>query len=953
MKNSELEKMLLNPELFEINRLKPRSFINSNNRKLDLNGKFEFEFYGNLKNRNENLHLTNFDGFADNITVPSNIELEGYGQIQYVNTQYPWDGVENVKIGEMPTEINYGFAYKKSFTVKNMSEKMILCFEGVESAFNVWINEQYIGYGKDAYTTSEFDITKYLIEGENTIVIDVYKYSATSFLDDQDFWRLSGIFRSLYITYESNLINDFEISYDLDVENKNAVVNIEFEKNEKENVLIEVYDSNKCKMYTTNSTDKTIKFNLSNLKLWSAEVPYLYTFVFKCEQQNIEKKIGFRKIEIVDNQMLINGKKLIFKGINRHEFDTNLGRAIGVTEIIKDLNLLKKANFNAIRTSHYPNNIAFYDLCDEYGFYVIDEANLETHGTWSVCDVVEKNKDLILPNDNDLYYPAIKDRVSNMIERDKNCTSVIIWSLGNECFGGKKLYELHKFVEARDSKRLCHYEGISWDRRFPLTSHIESQMYTHSSVIQKSIDDNEFAKPIILCEFSHAMGNSNGNFHEYIDLEKNNPQYHGGFIWEYMDQAINVDGKLKFGGDFGEFPNDYNFICDGITNANREETDELLYIKNLFSPIEVEDCGDSFVITNKNNFKDYHNLKININKSSEESMYSIESFTIDLAVDESYIIKKDYCGYINIILEEDGNEIKSFGYQKDINNIEKQIETTNLRFVDGNLNFGLHSDQFSVMFSKVHGNLSQIKYEETLIFKDTTNTITPNFWRAPTNNDIGAEKHLEFSKLHSISYFYKSEIKYYEYKNNQLIVDVEFSSPSFTEYKSTIQYIVDNNGNIKVKLTTKGLNEVFNFGIKAELHDDFTSYIYLGNGPYNSYSDRCEGMSKAYFEEEIDNSGEYLFPQESKNKTNVDYLKINGLSGTFKIVTDKAEFSLKCNTDNDYTYKTHNWELSNDTRFLRLNKNQTGVAGDDSWGSWVKSEYKCFVENDFMFEIKR
>lgn len=953
MTNIELEKILSNPEIYQVNRMAPRSYRVSNERKINLDGKFEFEFYGKLNNRNENLHLNSHNGFSSQITVPSNVELEGFGQIQYVNTQYPWDGVEDVKIGEMPKEINYGFAYKKTFTVSDLSQKMVLCFEGVESAFNVWINEQYVGYGKDAYTTSEFDITDFLKEGENTIVVDVYKYSATSHLDDQDFWRLSGIFRSVYITYEESLINDFEITYDLNLDTKSAEVTIEFDKAENVEVNINVLDKNLSSISNTNSKDKVIKFQLDNLSYWSAEVPYLYTIKIKCGKLEIEKKIGFRKIEIVDNQILINGKKLVFNGINRHEFDTNLGRAIGVAEIKKDLELLKNANFNSIRTSHYPNNIRFYDLCDEIGFYVIDEANLETHGTWSVCDVVEKDESLILPNDNDLYYPAVKDRITNMIERDKNCTSVIIWSLGNECFGGKKLYELHKYVEARDTKRLCHYEGISWDRRYPLTSHIESQMYTHSSVIQKSIDDQEFAKPIILCEFSHAMGNSNGNFHQYIELEKNNPQYHGGFIWEYMDQAINVDGELKFGGDFGEFPNDYNFICDGLTNALREQTDELLYVKNMFSPIEVNESVDSIKITNKNNFKNYNGLKIEINKGEEDDCINLETYVIDLAVDKTHTIPKKYNGFISIVIKENENEIKSFGYEQNTVVDEITLETTNLRFVDGNLNFGLHSDQFSVMFSKVHNNLSQIKYNDTLVFKDTTNTITPNFWRAPTNNDIGAGKDLEFSKLHNVSYFYQSEIKYYEYKDKQLIVDVEFRSPSFPEYSSTIRYKVDNDGNIKVKLTTNGINEVFNFGIKAELHDDFTAYTYLGNGPYNSYVDRCEGMYKTYFSEAIDNSGEYLFPQECRNKTNVDYIKVTGTTGTFKIIADNAEFSIKCNTDNDYTYKTHSSELANDTKFLRLNKNQTGVAGDDSWGSWVKSEYKCYIENDFTFEIKR
>lgn len=954
MTNYELKKLLDNPEIIHINRLNPRSYRNDKfNSKTRLNGNYDFYFYGNLKNRKDD-YSQYLENEKKEISVPSNIELHGFGDLQYVNTQYPWDGIEDVSLSQAPQITNYGYVYKRMFNFsKQINEtRQVLTFEGVESCFIVTLNGHFIGYAKDSFTTSEFDITNFVLDGENELIVEVFKYSATSFLDDQDFWRLSGIFRDVYIVSEfENQIIDFKITYDLNLNGNHVVGNVDFIKNADFPINLEIYNEYNQLVFGNEGEDNCA-FELNGVSLWSAEIPTLYIFkFFSNEQQLLEKRVGFRKIEINNNIMLFNGKKINIKGINRHEFDSQKGRAITFDDIRKDLELLKESNFNAIRTSHYPNNTNFYDLCDEIGFYVMDEANLETHGTWSVCDVVEKDFNKILPNENKIYYEAVKDRIINMYERDKNSTSVIFWSLGNESFGGKTLLEMNNLLIELDSSRLCHYEGTTWDRRFDATSQIESQMYTHSEVVQKQIDDKVFNKPFILCEFSHSMGNSNGDYHHYLDLERNNQQYNGGFIWEYMDQSIIFNNKEYYGGDFGDYPNDYNFICDGLVGAKRKITNELMYIKNLLSPITVLKKDGILHIKNDNLFKAFLDLAINTYEVTVNNDRLVNSKTIKLDCGESVEIEI-FSGstYVEIINE---NEvIKSFNVSSEKFLIQEKADEV-VTFVDGNLNFGLHSENFSVMFSKVHNNIAQIKYNDEYLFSDSTNTITPNFWRAPTNNDIGAGKNVEFSKLHNISYFYTSEIKDYKYNDGELKVVVEFKNPNFNDYCSHITYIVNSAGSVKVTMNTEGLNEVFNYGIKASLNSGIKSYKYLGNGPFDSYIDRKEDMVKKYHNIEIDRQLQYIYPQEYGNKTQVDYAEFVVNKSKFKLAFSDYELSVKNISDNSLTYATHNWSLNPEVPFLRINNIQAGVAGDDSWGSWAKAEYRAFVNKSFEFTIYR
>lgn len=927
MKTNELIKILDDPNIFEINRVTPSSTFATCGEEISLDGTWGFKFFDQVENRDENFHVNEItDEFID---IPSNIELKGYGLIHYVNTQYPWDGNEDVKVGKSPWKINYCSQFTKTVYIESAGQ-YIIDFHGVESAFNVWVNGQHVGYATDSFTTNSFDISSYLNKGDNIIAVEVYKYSASSWLNDQDFWRLSGIFRSVKIRpINDQTIFDISIDYDLDILNSTAVVDITFVKKSEFNIDLEVeFDGkivHKC------SSNSNMSFNLANLMLWNSETPHLYNLKFISNDLTYEKKIGFRKVEIIDKVLYLNGKRLIFKGMNRHEFSPLTGRAISNEETRKDLELLKEYNFNAVRTSHYPNNIEFYNLCDELGLYVIDEVNLETHGSWMVAgdrkDTTEQ-----LPGNNSNYRENVLQRAVNMYERDKNNTSVIIWSLGNESYGGKTINEMYNYFKTADKHRLVHYEGIFWDRSYPNSSDFESQMYTSSEKIEDYFN-TDFDKPFLLCEYSHAMGNSNGNFSDYIDLIDKYPSYCGGFIWEFMDQAIQIDGNYYYGGDFADRPTDFDFICDGLVGPNREITSELQYVGVLNNPLQILKVDNVLTITNKNTFKDYNELKI---VKQKDGSSSIE--VIGLDVNNSHDLPiEDGVHYQFWHDSKLLNEFSSEIIKPIINDNRKEIT-----FIDGDHNFSVVGDEFSIMFSKVFNNVISLKIDGVEVYENIKSSFTPNFWRAPINNDIGANKHIENSIYKLLSYYQLSEIKSYKFEDETLQVSIKFFHPDFEWYKVYINYVITNEKCIvEVKDESNHLDKnYFNFGVKANLNECFKHFEFIGNGPFDSYSDRKIGLYPSKHAINISEQDGYIQPQEYGNKTDVSLLSINSNEVELMIESEeKFEFSLRQHSDIQLEHVRNKSLLVEESPFLRLNKFQVGVAGDDSWGSWVKDKY--------------
>lgn len=958
MKTSELIKLINNPGIYEVNKKQARAHkrvvdLEDNCLEQNLDGDWDFTYVDNINKRDEQF-MNNVNSETE-INVPSHIELNNFGQIQYVNTQYQWDGLEDVKVGNSPIETNTLGQYKKQVTVTNIEqfEQFVLCFEGVESCFNLWVNGNYVGFSSDTFTTAEFDIKEWLVDGLNLIAVEVYRFSAASWLNDQDFWRFSGIFRSVSlksITHQH--IIDFDLNYC--IKGNNVTGNIELSRNGQFDTILKIYHQGEL-LETINTDGSQIKFEISEAKLWNAEEPYLYQFVFETKTEKFYKNIGFREVKIEDGVILLNNKRIVFKGINRHEFDSTKGRAIGYEEIKQDLLLLKEHNFNSIRCAHYPNNNVFYELCDELGFYVIDEVNLETHGTWEQQAFKEVKKD-ILPDNDQRYRENVLSRASNLYGRDKNNSCVIMWSLGNESFGGKVFSEMADYFRKVDSSRLVHYEGISWDRRYPNTSDVESQMYTRSEDIEKFLQGNS-EKPFIVCEYSHAMGNSNGNFTDYLDLEQKYPSYQGGFIWEYMDQAIYMNGRFNYGGDFDDCPSDYNFICDGLVGPKRTITSELKYIANLYSPVKVVETEHAFIIENQNVFKSLSNLNIKVFKQGENNKTSIKEFVVNLKAGEKYELSKiQAMGVVLYQVSSKNKLLKEFStvaYEQ----IVSAKCGSQARFVDGAHNFSMISDKFTITFSKVLNNLVSIKYEGEELIESFEAIPKPNFWRAPTNNDKGAKKEKEFAIWKIISNYQNSKIINYKYDLQSLVVDIEFTSNLCSDYKCLVRYVIDNDGSIAINVDYKGIENVpdfFEFGLKLGLNSRYKYCNYLGCANIDTYCDRNFDVVKKYSSFEIEKQSSYLYPQEFGNKTEVYWIKVYSEHKKGFIIEseNKFEFSLIPYSDAQLEHTRNSQDLKLETPQLKINYKQAGVAGDDTWGSWAKSDYVLDSNQNINFNFK-
>ncbi len=561
----------------EVNRLPAYSSCITTKKNHSLNGSWFFCY-------SRNIELSNNEFFQqgvnvkhwDSIAVPGHIEMQGFDKPQYVNTIYPWDGVENIVPPEIPTIYNPVGHYVKYFNWSKTDERVCISFRGVESAFYVWLNGEFVGYSEDSFTPADFDLTEHIIDGENKLAVKVIKWCSGSWLEDQDFWRFSGIFRDVYLYIKKEaFIRDVGVKVDVVDNYTKGILDVTVDA-EFVNGHVEIYlDEELQHKVALTPAETTFQIIKEHVKLWSAENPNLYNLkliVYNNEGkqlQCIEQAVGFRKLEMIDKIMCINGKRLVFHGVNRHEFSCYRGRSITKEDMLWDIKFLKQNNFNSVRTSHYPNQDYWYELCNEYGLYVIDEANIESHGTWQLTTGVDDT--IAIPNDDKGWSDAIIDRGESMYERDKNHPSIVMWSCGNESYGGSVLFELSEYFRTVDKSRFVHYESIFWDRRYNDTSDMESRMYAPVKAVEEYLADNP-TKPFIECEYSHAMGNSCGALYKYIELERNYPLYQGGFIWDYIDQAIMVRDKfgnehLAYGGDFDDRPTDYNFCVNGFSSS--------------------------------------------------------------------------------------------------------------------------------------------------------------------------------------------------------------------------------------------------------------------------------------------------------------------------------------------------------------------------------------------------
>lgn len=984
--------------------------------RLSLDGIWKFHYARNYAQTVNGFEAETFDCKCwEDIRVPAHIQMEGYDIPQYVNIQYPWDGREDVWCDTVPSEFNPVASYVKYFTLPEgfMKNGLYISFQGVESGFALWLNGQYVGYSEDSFTPSEFDLTPYVKEGENKLAVQVFKWTSSSWCEDQDFYRFSGIFRSVYLyTMPKVHVYDLKVQPVLDetLINADLLVTMQMrgtgrarvtltgsrdysvlEEKEQQVIFFEELLVSEGEVYFEKQVNKP--------ELWSAEIPNLYTLTIECFDQNgerselVSQRIGFRRFEMKDGIMTLNGKRIVFKGVNRHEFSSKTGRAVTREEVLKDIVTMKQNNINAIRTCHYPDASIIYDLCDEYGLYMIAENNLESHGSWDAAMHGSVPKDTIVPGDNMDWEPMMLDRVNSCYQRDKNHPAVLIWSVGNESYGGKVIFDMSEKFRALDPYRLVHYEGIFNDRRYEATSDMESQMYTSVENVKKFLAEHK-EKPFIMCEYTHAMGNSCGAMHKYTDLSDTEPRYQGGFIWDYIDQSILKKDRYgkefqAYGGDFLERPTDYNFSGNGICyGGDRDPSPKMQEVKFNYQNISVLFEKDGkFTVVNKNLFAGTDQFRcvavlqkngVVIKKQEIKTAVpplSSSDYEIPFAVlrADGQDQKKEepdveYALTVSFLLKEDrswadaGHEV-AFGQKIYKKSTVFHASQKPIRVVHGKVNIGVKGEDFDCLFSMLNGGLVSYRYAG----KEMIEKIPmPNFWRAPVDNDNGSMAPARYAQWKIASMYishrnggmFDNVPTKVEEKDNTVKITYTYFMPTTPSSKCEVSYTVFGDGTIETKLMydpVEGLPDMPEFGMMFQFDADYDNLTWYGMGPDETYADRRHGAKLGIYSNKVaDNMAKYLVPQECGNKVGVRYARLVDAKGRGILFEgDELSFSALPYTPHELENAAHVYELPQvHHTIVRVAMAQMGVGGDDSWGSWVHPEYHIDATKPLEFTFR-
>lgn len=985
-----------------------------------LNGKWKF-FYGeNPSLTPRDFYLKDYDDRDwDEIEVPSHWQLKGYGHPHYTNIQYPFQ----VNPPHVPNDNPTG-CYRTSFYIDKVDdEKIILHFEGVDSAFHVWVNGEEVGYSQGPRTPAEFDITKFVETGYNTLAVRVYKFSSGSYIEDQDMWWLSGIFRDVYIIKKKpSHIVDFFVKTELDKNYKDADLKIEVLvkklKDEKEidyQLEIELLDDLKRQIVLENTKFKfeerdALKINfdipVDDPDKWSAEEPNLYDLFITLKDssgeviETILQQVGFRSVEIKNGLMLVNGKPIILKGVNRHDHHPDLGRSVPPSWMEEDVKMMKQNNINAVRTAHYPNDPYFYYLCDKYGLYVIDETDLECHGFELVGNVDQIS-------DDPKWELSYVDRVRRMVERDKNHPSIIMWSLGNESGYGKNHDAMYEWVKSRDNTRLVHYEGeckqILGPRgdqdpeREPNSSDLFTTMYTDIESLEKLGKRDDLSSPHILCEYGHAMGNGPGGLKEYVDLFYKYPRLQGGFIWEWRDHGIRTyteDGKefFAYGGDFGEEPHDSNFVIDGLIMPDRTPSPALAEYKKVIEPVKVEEISlvDGVVrITNLYDFIDLEHLYLTWSVDAEEDTLDSgimigldvapgEGKEIQIPFDQDKLKTMDKECFLTIKFclskatswAEQGHPVAFSQFKlKDRNQWDKHLilpnGTRSLDVVETAQEIIINGKGFHVIFDQWSGDLKSFEYRGIPLIKKGPKL---DFWRAPIDNDIFNNTKTKpnstlfewkEAKLHLL----KQDTRSLSYKindDNSVHITVKKSIGPQTlswEIDTEINYCVHGNGEIFVSVDGQFKGEcprtIPKIGMHMILPREMEQVKWYGLGPGETYVDsRQAGLYGVWSKNVKDMFTPYVHPQENGNRSQVRWLTLSNVSGNGLLIRnkEKLDFSTSVYSREQIEKAKHLYELiEEDCIHLNINYKQHGL-GSASCGPDVLEKYELKPE-DFKFSF--
>ncbi len=942
----------------------------------------------------------------EDIRVPAHIQMEGYDSPQYANVQYPWDGREQIEPGDIPSFFNPVASYVKYFTVpKQMQDKpLYISFQGVESGMALWMNGIYVGYSEDSFTPSEFELTPFLREGENKLAVQVFKWTAGSWCEDQDFFRFSGIYRSVFLyTVPKAHIQDIRVKTLLDDQYQNADLEICLKGAGEGKVSLTLQDgeSTIALQSADLGTDVIVTIPVERPALWSAEEPNLYELLLEVQDvqgktvEVISQTVGFRRFEMIDHIMCINGKRIVFKGVNRHEFSSKTGRAVSDEEIIQDIITMKRNNINAIRTCHYPDDSRIYALCDQYGLYMIAENNLESHGTWDPIIRGKAGMEAAVPGDHAEWQPMMMDRVNSCYQRDKNHPAIVIWSCGNESFGGSVIYEMSQLFRKLDDTRLVHYEGLFHDRRFNDTSDMESQMYPSVASIQEFLAKDR-SKPFICCEYTHAMGNSCGAMHKYTDLTDTEPLYQGGFIWDYIDQSIEKKDRYgkkfqAYGGDFGERPCDYNFSGNGIVyGGEREESPKMQEVKFNYQNITAEVSEHKVLVKNKNLFinTDQFDCMVFLEKEGK-ILKQFKLFTsVEPLSEKDYELPVklpkqpgEYVITVSFQLKEAedwapaGHEVAfgqgifrqgSGGRSADSESpLEQSILcgkesckiTDEITVMKGKLNIGVRGKNFECMFSELKSGLVSYRYGGKEMIEQIP---MPNFWRAPVDNDWGNHMPGRYGQWKLASLYLQpdeeaKENPVLEEKERSAVITYYYTMATVPVSRCSLSYEVFGDGTITVTLSynpVKELGDMPEFGVLFKFNADYENVEWYGNGPAETYADRKRGAKLGVYRNKVtDNLAKYLVPQECGNKTDVRWAKITDQRGKGMLFAgDNMNFSALPYTPHEMESAMHPYELPQvHYTVVRVSLGQMGVGGDDSWGSQVHPEYLMDVSAPMKF----
>ena len=1013
--------IIKNPEIFEQNRLAAHSdhvcyknelekIKGKSSLRYDMNGLWKFAYAKNQSLAPCGFEAADYDCKGwDEIRVPAHIQMEGYDVPIYTNTTYPWEADESIKPGEVPEIFNPVASYVKYFTIpENMKNKRVcISFQGVESGFALWLNGHYVGYSEDTFDPSDFELTDYIVEGENKLAVRVWKWTSSSWCEDQDFYRFSGIFRDVFL-YEVPCahVEDLSVVPTLNDTFDEGTLSVSIKADgdgiasvrlyELGDLSVEKYDRAKLLLeeFDIELRNKEIcegSCNVKNPLLWSAEKPNLYEvkIIVKDTHGNetefISQLAGFRRFEMVDGLMKLNGKRIVFKGVNRHEFSSITGRVPNRDEVIKDIVTMKKNNINAIRTSHYPDDSMLYELCDIYGIYMIAENNLESHGTWEAYNKGYVDLDFVVPKDKPQWREMMLDRANSCYQRDKNHPAILIWSCGNESFGGKTIYEMSQLFRQLDKHRLVHYEGVFNDRSYNDTSDMESQMYTPAAGIEKFLAEHP-EKPFICCEYTHAMGNSCGAMHKYTELTDREPRYQGGFIWDYIDQSIYKKDRygkwfLTYGGDFGDRPTDGDFSGNGICyGGEREASPKMQEVKFNYQNISVEfDSDYIFTVINKNLFvntsvfdafailladgEEVYRTKLQISvppmdRASYEVPVTLKNSMID--------VEKEYCIVVSFVLKENtiwekaGYEI-AFGQHMIKKPVSEYSCDKSVELVVGNGNILVRGENFKALFSRM--NLGMVSYVYGGV-EMLPNTIPlPNFWRTPTNNDSGNMMPQRYAQWKIASMYvttrqnqrFADTSPRVEKNDNNIAITYTYFMPTTPQSSCEVTYRVFGDGTIETTLSydpVKELGDMPEFGMMFKLDADYDTVKWYGLGPQETYEDRQHGGKYGVYENKVaDNIAEYLVPQESGNKCRVRYAKVMDKKGRGMLFFgDELSFSALPYTPHELENAAHHFELPPvHYTVVRVAKKQMGVGGDDSWGAHTHPEYLLDVTEKMEF----